>query len=131
MEIEKHDSPRHRTKTSRVHKFAVEFAFPSSGNFRSHPAFLYDRRISNLREISGATLFQRFRGFPGPGFNGGVPTVSVNFSIPFPLAFHHPHRSTVFCRKNFALNFLRSLSVHGDTEGSGAFQYLRKQVTSA
>lgn len=60
-----------RTKRS-AYKFAVEFAFPSSGNFRSRPAFLYDHRISNLREISGAMLFQRFRGFPVLDFNGGA-----------------------------------------------------------
>lgn len=68
-----------------VYKFAVEFAFPSSGNFRSRPAFLYDRRISNLCEISGAMLFQQFRGFPVLDFNGGA-GVPVNFSIS-PLPF--------------------------------------------
>lgn len=110
-----------------VYKFAVEFAFPSSGNFRSRPAFLYDRRISNLCEISGAMLFQQFRGFPVLDFNGGA-GVSVNFSIS-PLPFIASRLS--FYGQNFALNFLHSFSVHDDTEGSGAFQYFRKHVTSA
>lgn len=44
---------------------------PPDSNFRLRLALLlYEERISNLREIfaSAATLFQRFRGFPDPGF---------------------------------------------------------------
>lgn len=61
---------KRKNKEISVYKFVVEFAFPSFGNFRLRPVFLYDRRISNLREISGAMLFQRFRGFPVLDFNG-------------------------------------------------------------
>ena len=63
---------RREDKEVSVYKFAVEFAFPSSSNCRSRPAFLYDRRISNLREISGAMLFQQFRSFSVLDFNGGA-----------------------------------------------------------
>lgn len=117
-------------KANNVYKFAVEFAFPSFSNFRSRPAFLYDRRISNLREISGATLFQRFRGFPVPDFNGGAGRARKFF---FPSSCREPFAASPlpFYGQNFALNFLHSFSVHSDTEGSGAFHYLRKHVTSA
>lgn len=54
--------------------------------------------------------------------------VPVNFSTS-PLPFIASRLS--FYGQNFALNFLHSFSVHGDTEGSGAFQYLRKHVISA
>lgn len=117
-------------KANSVYKFAVEFAFPSFSNFRSRPAFLYDRRISNLREISGATLFQRFRGFPVPDFNGGAGRARKFF---LPSSCREPSAVSPlpFYGQNFALNFLHSFSVHSDTEGSGAFHYLRKHVTSA
>ena len=127
-EKREHDGAEHEDKASNVYKFAVEFAFPSSSNFRSRPAFLYDRRISNLREISGATLFQRFRGFPGPGFQWPR-AAAVNFS-PLPSSSPPPPPPFAFLSTK-ARTFTIRFRFTATRRASGAFHYLRKHVTSA